>query len=118
MNLSLLDIGPHLEIRQLEVFKKEIKKFPISVREDIFSLVENYIEGSRLNIFQFKIFKIDKNTKVQEFKVKDYTGNWRAISCIIQKNILVFIYAFHKKSQSLSKKDKSIIIKRIKRINI
>ena len=107
----------HLEIKQLEVFKKEIKKFPVSAREDIFDLVERYIEGNRLSIYQFKTFKIDKNTKVQEFKVKDYTGNWRAISCIVRKNILVFIYAFHKKSQSLSKKDRDIIIKRIRRVN-
>ena len=107
-----------MELRQLDVFKKEIKKFPISVREDMFDLVEKYIEGNRLNVCQFKTFKIDKNVKIQEFKVKDHTGNWRVISCIIQKNILAFIYAFHKKTQSLSKKDRDIIIKRIRRINI
>ena len=107
-----------MELRQLDIFKKEIKKFPISVREDIFDLVEKYIEGNRLNVYQFKTFKIDKNIKIQEFKVKDHTGNWRAISCIIQKNILVFIYGFHKKTQSFSKKDRDIIIKRIRRINI
>ena len=106
-----------MKIKQLEVFKKEIKEFPISVREDIFSLVERYIEGNRLNAYQFKTFKIDKNIKIQEFKVKDQMGNWRAISCILKKNILVFIYAFHKKSQSLSKKDRDIITKRIRRVN-
>ena len=84
------------------------------MREDIYDLVERYIEGNRLNTYQFKI---DKNIKIQEFKVKDHIGNWRAISCIVKKNILIFVYAFHKKSQSLSKKDRDIIIKRIRRIN-
>ena len=65
----------HLEIRQLGVFKKEIKEFPFSVREDIYGLVERYIEGNRLNTYQFKTFKIDKNIKIQEFKVKDHIGN-------------------------------------------
>ena len=64
-----------MEFRQLKAFKKEIKKFPISVREDIFDLVERYIKGDRLNIFQFKTFKIARDIKVQEFKVRDHTGN-------------------------------------------
>ncbi len=110
--------GGHLKIAQMEAFKKEIKKFPLEIKEDIFSLVNKFINGERLNSTQFKIFKIDKDTKIQEFKVKDCTGNWRVISCIIEKGTLVFIYAFHKKSQALLEKDKGTIRKRIKRIDL
>lgn len=107
-----------MKLTQIEAFKKEIKKFPIEVREDIFSLVDRFLKGERLSTRQFKTFKLDKDTKIQEFKVKDHTGNWRAISCIVQKDVLVFVYAFHKKSQSLLEKDKNTIKKRIKRIEV
>ena len=110
--------GADLEVRQLDIFKKEISKFPASVKEDLFDLVERYVKKERLNTSQFKTFKIDKKTKVQEFKVKDHKGNWRAISCMVQKGVLVFVYAFHKKTQVLLQKDKDIIIKRIRMINI
>lgn len=110
--------GIGLKLAQLKAFKKEIKKFPLEIREDIFVLVEKYINGERLNTSQFKTFKIDKDSKIQEFKVKDNTGNWRAISCIIEKDTLVFVYAFHKKSQALLEKDKDTIRKRIKRIEL
>ena len=118
MIVFLLSHGTDLKLAQLEAFKKEIKKFPIEIREDIFVLVEKYMNGERLTTSQFKTFKIDKDTKIQEFKIKDHTGNWRAISCIIQKDILVFVYAFHKKSQALLEKDKDTIRKRIKRIEL
>jgi phage-related protein len=108
--------GVGLKLSQLEAFKKEIKKFPLEIREDIFVLVDKYMSGDRLTTSQFKTFKIDKDTKIQEFKVKDHTGNWRAVSCIVQKDILVFVYAFHKKSQALLEKDKDTIRKRIRRI--
>ena len=107
-----------MKLAQLEVFKKEIKRFPVEVREDIFVLVNKFIEGERLSSKHFKTFKLDKDTKIQEFKVKDATGNWRAISCMARKDILVFVYAFHKKSQLLLEKDKDTIRKRIKRIEL
>lgn len=118
MIVYILSKGFRLKLAQLEVFKKELKKFPLEIREDIFILVEKYIKGERLNSSQFKTFKIDKDTKIQEFKVKDHTGNWRAISCMVQKDLLVFVYAFHKKSQALLEKDKETIKKRIKRIEL
>ena len=90
----------------------------MEIREDIFVLIDKYLNGERLNTSQFKTFKIDKETKIQEFKIKDHIGNWRAISCIVQKDTLVFVYAFHKKSQALLEKDKDTIRKRIKRIEL
>lgn len=116
MIVYLQSHGVCLKLAQLEAFKKEIKKFPLEIREDIFVLVDKYMSGERLTTSQFKTFKIDKDTKIQEFKVKDHTGNWRAVSCIVQKDILVFVYAFHKKSQALLEKDKDTIRKRIRRI--
>jgi phage-related protein len=53
-----------------------------------------------------------------EFKVKDARGNWRAISTMMQGRYLVFVYAFHKKSQELQEKDKDVIRNRIRRIEI
>ena len=103
-----------MKLAQLDVFIKEIGKFPLEVREDIFNLIRLYVEGHRLSVKQFKTFKLDKDTKIQEFKVKDNKGNWRAISCIIEKDTLVFVYAFHKKSQALLEKDKKTILKRVK----
>lgn len=105
-----------VQIIQLEAFKKEIADFPLETREDIFSLVHRFIKGERLNTQEFKIFKIDKNIKILEFKVKDDRGNWRAISTIVQSKYLVFVYAFHKKSQELQEKDKDVIRKRVRRI--
>ena len=107
-----------LKIVQLEVFKKEIKKFPAETREDILSLVGKFTEGEQLTSKQFKTFKIDRETKIQEFRVKDSKGNWRVISCIVLSNILVLVYAFHKKSQALLEKDKNTVRKRIKRIKL
>ncbi len=107
-----------MQIVQLETFKKEIADFPIETREDIFSLVTRFLKGERLNNKDFKTFKIDKNTKILEFKVKDDRGNWRAISTIASGKYLVFVYAFHKKSQELQEKDKNVIRNRIRRIEL
>jgi phage-related protein len=106
------------QIVQLEIFKKEIAAFPLETREDMFSLVARFLNGERLNNKDFKTFKIDKNIKIQEFKVKDARGNWRAISTIAQGRYLVFVYAFHKKSQELQEKDKDVIRARIRRIDL
>ncbi len=107
-----------MQVIQLEAFKKEIADFPLETREDIFSLVYRFAQGERLNKNDFKTFKIDKNTKIIEFKVKDHRGNWRAISTMMQGKYLVFVYAFHKKSQDLLEKDKDVIRNRIKRIEL
>lgn len=107
-----------VQIAQLEAFKKEIAEIPLETREDIFSLVHRFINGERLNNKDFKTFKIDKNVKIQEFKVKDARGNWRAISTIVKGQFLVFVYAFHKKSQELQEKDKDVIRNRVRRIDI
>ncbi|MEQ1877250.1 MAG: type II toxin-antitoxin system RelE/ParE family toxin [Bdellovibrionia bacterium] len=107
-----------IQIVQLEAFKREIAEFPVETREDVFSLVHRFLKGERLNSRDFKTFKIDKNTKIQEFKVKDSRGNWRAISTMKQGKYLVFVYAFNKKSQELLEKDKDAIRNRIKRIKI
>jgi phage-related protein len=107
-----------VEIVQLVSFRKEIAGFPLETREDIFSLVYRFLKGERLNSKEFKTFKIDKNTKILEFKIKDDRGNWRAVSTILQGKYLVFVYAFHKKSQELQEKDKDVIRSRIRRIEI
>jgi phage-related protein len=107
-----------MQVVQLEAFKREIADFPAETREDIFSLVHHFLNGERLNTNDFKTFKIDKKTKILEFKVKDARGNWRAISTIFQGKYLVFVYAFHKKSQELQEKDKNVIRNRIGRVEI
>ena len=106
------------KVIQLEVFKKEIGEVPLDSREDLFSLIYRFLNNERMNPGDFKTFRIDKNTKIQEFKVRDARGNWRAISCLHQNNYLVLVYAFHKKSQQLLEKDKEIIRKRIKGISL
>lgn len=103
---------------QLEAFKKEVLEFPLETREDMFSLITRFLSGEQLNRKDFKTFKIDKNTRIQEFRVKDHRGNWRAISTIIQGQYLVLVYAFHKKSQELQEKEKETIRNRIRRIEI
>lgn len=105
-------------IVQLEGFKKEIVSFPLETREDLFSLIHRFLKNERLNPRDFKTFNINKGMKIQEFKVKDNRGNWRAISCIFERDYLVLIYAFHKKSQELQEKDKEIIRKRIQGIRL
>jgi len=98
-------------------FIKEFKSFPVETQEDLIALVRRYLLGERLPRTAFKTFNIDKKTRIQEFKVKDSRGNWRVVSCILDKANLALIYAFHKKSQKLSEKDKKIIIKRVKEIH-
>lgn len=107
-----------MDIVQTEQFKKEIAGFPKESREDLFSLIYRFIHGERLNSHDFKTFKIDNNNKILEFKVKDANGNWRAISTIRQGKYLVFVYAFHKKSQQLQEKEKETIRKRLRRIEL
>ena len=107
-----------MKLIQLEAFKKEIMDFPVETREDIFSLIVRFIKGEVMNRKDLKMFKLDKNTKVQEFRVKDHRGNWRAISTIVQGQYLVLVYAFHKKSQELQEKDKNTIKARIGRIEL
>jgi phage-related protein len=104
-----------LRITFLEQFKKDFADFPLSSREDLFSIIKRFVEGEKLNQSSLKIFKIDKKLKVYEFRVKDQFGNWRVISVIVDSNELVLIYAFHKKSQELQEKEKKIIRSRIKR---
>ena len=106
------------QIVQLDAFKKEIREFPLETREDIFSLIYRFLNNERLNPRDFKTFNIDKNTRIQEFKVKDSRGNWRAISCLHRSDYLVLVYAFHKRSQQLQEQDKEVIRKRIKGISL
>lgn len=103
---------------QLEAFKKEIAEFPTETKEDMLSLVARFLNGEQLNRRDFKTFKLDKNTKIQEFRVKDHRGNWRAISTIGKGQYLVLVYAFHKKSQEFQERDKEVIRNRIRRIEI
>ena len=103
-------------IIQLEAFRKEIAEFPLETREDIFSLMHRFLSNERLNSCDFRTFNIDGRTRIQEFKVKDSKGNWRAISCLHHKEYLVLVYAFHKKSQELQEKDKEVIRNRVKGI--
>ena len=107
-----------IRIVQTESFKKEILAFPLETREDIFSLIHRFLEGERLSNRDFKMFKIDKKTKILEFKVKDVHGNWRVISTMARGKYLVFVYAFHKKSQELQERDKNVIRNRIRRIGL
>ena len=102
----------------MPTFKKEIATFPVEAREDIFSIVARFLSNERLSSNDFKMFKVDKNVKILEFKVKDLRGNWRAISTIVSGRYLVFVYAFHKKSQQLLEKDKDVIRQRIGRIEL
>ncbi len=104
-----------LRITVLEQFKKDIAEFPLSSKEDLFSLLKRFTEGAKLNQSFLKIFKIDKKLKVYEFRTKDQYGNWRIISTVIKSQELILIYAFHKKSQELQDKEKQIIRTRIKR---
>ncbi len=104
------------EINFTSAFKKEFKKFPQEIQSDVVFLITEYLKGERLPNTSFKTFALEKGIKIQEFKVKDHTGNWRAISCFEDKDSLTFVYAFHKKSQRLLDKDKKVITKRVKEI--
>lgn len=63
-----------MQLVQLEGFKKEIADFPIETKEDILSLIARFLNGEQLNRKDFKTFKIDKNNRIQEFRVKDHRG--------------------------------------------
>ncbi len=64
-----------MQLVQLEVFKKEIAEFPLETREDMLSLIARFLSGEALARNHLKTFKIDKKTKIQEFRVKDHRGN-------------------------------------------
>ncbi len=99
-----------------KAFKKEFASFPSYIRDDILHLITEYLDGVRLPNTSFKTFALLKGIRIQEFKMKDHTGNWRAVSCFEGKEYLTFVYAFHKKSQGLLEKDKKVIAKRVKEI--
>lgn len=103
-----------LKVVQLEIFRKEIQEFPLETREDLFSLIVRFSNGELMMRKDLKIFKIDDRNKVYEFRSKDQHGNWRIISTVINKELLVLIYAFNKKSQNLQERDKNVIRKRLK----
>ncbi len=103
-----------LKVVQLEIFRKEIQEFPLETREDLFSLIVRFSNGDLMMRKDLKIFKIDDRNKVYEFRSKDQHGNWRIISTVINKELLVLIYAFHKKSQNPQERDKNVIRKRLK----
>ncbi len=105
-----------MRIIQLDQFRKEIMEFPVETREDIFSLISRFAQGGTMSRKEFKTFAIDRQTKIQEFRVKDHRGNWRAISTIIRNGDLVLVHAFHKKSQELQGREKETIRLRIRRI--
>jgi phage-related protein len=107
-----------MRLVQLDAFIKDIRDFPLETKEDLLSLIHRFLNGESLNRNDFKTFKLDKNTKIQEFRVKDHMGNWRVISTIIQGQTLVLVYGFHKKSQELQEKDKDTIRARIRRIDL
>jgi len=104
-----------LRIIPLKQFKVDFDDFPLSTRENFFSLIRKFVIGEKLDKNSLKVFNIDKSTKIFEFRTKDKFGNWRVMSTIIKGNELVLIYAFHKKSQELKDKDIKIIKSRIKR---
>ena len=103
-------------IYRTDRFIKEFSAFPDSTKEDLLALVHRYLNGERLPKTLFKTFSLDKKTRIQEFKVKDHRGNWRVVSCLIKKDGLALIYAFHKKTQALSEKDKQVIRKRVSEV--
>ena len=94
-------------------FIKEFSVFPEAAKEDLLAILSRYLNGERLPRTLFRIFNLDKKTRIQEFKVKDHRGNWRIISCLQHKDHLTLIYAFHKKTQTLSEKDRNTIRKRV-----
>ena len=117
MIVYVLSVGELMKsIVQLKQFRKEIIKFPKHIREDIFLIILRFLKGERLPQTIFKTFKLSKTIKVQEIRVKDHSGNWRAITFVHKNDEIVFVYAFHKKSQELLEKDRSTIIKRIKEL--
>ena len=100
-------------IYRTDRFIKEFARFPEGTKEDLLSLIHRYLKGERLPKTMFKTFSLDKKIRIQEFKVKDHRGNWRVISCLVNKGGITLVYAFHKKTQVLSEKDKSVIKKRV-----
>jgi len=104
-----------LKVKYTKQFEKEIKVFDLNTREELFNLIEKWMSGERLNRSQFKTFKLS-NYKVQEFKAKDIRGGWRIISFLIEKDLLILLYGFQKKSQKLLGRNKKVILKRIKEV--
>jgi len=92
-----------------------LKSFPEETKDKLWDFVSRYFNGERLSPKIFKTFRIDGKHKILEFKVKDNAGNWRAIA-VYKGPQLVFIYAFHKKSQELLAHDKEAIRNRIRRL--
>lgn len=107
-----------MRIVPLEQFKKDLEEFPQSSREDLLAIIERFVSGTKLNRSALKIFKINKSLKIYEFRTKDQFGNWRVISTVLDRDVLVLIYAFHKKSQGLQDKEIKVIRSRIKRYTL
>lgn|GEM_PF-1700473 len=98
-----------------ETCLRDVSSFPRETLDEFELLINRYLSGERLSSKDFKTFKIDGKNKILEFKVKDRSGNWRAIAVYLRTR-LVLIYAFHKKTQQLSEHDKNSIRRRIRRL--
>lgn len=99
-------------------YLKDIEDFPEESIQDFRDLVGRYLARERLSPKDFKTFKIDKNTRILEFKVKDRFGNWRFIAVLWGRTHLVFLFAFHKKSQELKRREIEIIRKRVRGLKL
>jgi phage-related protein len=109
---------PSIQIVQTEAFRREIAEFPFDTAENILYLVRRFARAERLGRKDLKVFKIGKNVKILEFRVRYPKGNWRAIATLRQGRFLVLVHVFHKKSQELQQKDKELILGRIQRISL
>ena len=110
----LLNLITDMELYWHRAFVRELKDFPLETQENMLALIRKFANGEKLPPVNFKTFRIDKKIKIQEFRIKDFNGNWRAISVMLQKNRLVLLYAFHKKTQILTPKDKEVIRARLR----
>lgn len=106
---------PSDRVRWTEEFLSEFLELPEESQEALNGIIARFLRGERLSPKQFKIFWIDGQIRVLEFKVKDHAGNWRAIA-VRDAGWLVLVHAFHKKTQQLSEQVKRTIRARVRRV--
>jgi phage-related protein len=95
----------------LEFIQKLIPDDKAKILVLLDELGKNGLETQRMQFKQFTGVK-----KLWEIKIKGKGGNYRIFYVHIEKNILMLLHAFQKKTQRTPIAEKEIVIKRLKEV--
>lgn len=104
-----------MDVVVLEQCEKEIRKFPIEIREKLADAIARLQSGLVLSMPLSRSMP-SVGSNVHEFRFKDSSGQFRIIYLVRAKDAIYLVHAFKKKTQSTLKKNIDLAKRRIKSI--